>query len=160
VIQPQQAIVPTQRYVEFMTKLSDGLAILTNNCNGLTSFKAVADKDALYAPRMRDIKSLYRLHLCRERRLSRASVPRCMPSEGRELDFLAEGMAFDIERQARVGYLYRVGDTERYRMTIRGAYLMTWGELPIIKQIRKWRSRQRALREEQMALAEPTTSPR
>jgi len=146
-------------HTEFLTKVADGMAVLTNNATDLNSFRRVPMKDALHAEAVQVLEQLYRLHLSRESRLVPAAAPRYLPEEGQEISSFAEGCEYDIRRQAKVGYL-RETQPGLYRQTWVGAYMMTWGELPPVKHIRRAFVRARARRELQEAMRQPVAPPR
>jgi hypothetical protein len=128
-----------KKYVEFLTKLDGDRSILTNNSPELGAFKKTSASDTLSATRLSDVTHLYRLHLWREGALgAKIDTPRCLPRAGAELEWFAKGYEESIRRQVGTGYLELI-DTECgiYAPTMQGAYMMTWSELPPMKQLRR-----------------------
>jgi hypothetical protein len=153
------AAVAPKSYVEFMTKLSNGIAILTNNSHTLGCFRPVAERDCVQVPWITDVVKLYRLHLSREASLAATETARFLPPDNRSFEYLSDAVEFDIQREAKLGRLYRENNSDLYRATLSGAYMMTWGQLPVIKQIRSWRVRLRAIAQLQAAETHPIITP-
>jgi hypothetical protein len=130
-------------HTEFMTKLLGGLEILTSNTKNVGVFKRYPQKDVLSVRGEMDLTVLYNIHLVRDAKLANPREPRYLPAEGEEIQSLQEGMQYDMQRQAELGYFYDAGDGF-YRPTLIGAFAMTWKELPPMKQIRRWRMDRRA----------------
>jgi hypothetical protein len=145
-------------YVEFLTKLADGMAILTNNSGDLGAFKKSAQKDTLRAARVQDPGMLYHIHRNREARLANSGARRYLPEPGREAVAFVEAVAWDTRKQLTTGYFYEA-EPDVLRPTLLGALLMTWGELPPFKQIRLARSDREAEREMRQAMEGPPPPP-
>jgi hypothetical protein len=154
--------VQTKRYLEFSTKMAEGMAVMTNNATSLGSFKKVRTSDSLYAAQVQDAQQLYRLHLYRESVLTQPGAPRFLPAPGHELESFREGSEYVIRRQVGTGYYLDAGDGV-YRMTFRGAFAMTWALLPPFKGLRAARERERVrkqLRESEQRPLAPTANVR
>ena len=145
-------------YVEYLTKLAEGLAILTNNSNDLGAFKKTAAKDTLRAVKVQDPAMLYGLHLHREARLARPEAKRYLPAPGHEAAAFVEAVAWDTRKQLETGYFHEA-EPDLLRPTLRGALFMTWGELPPFKKIRLARSDREAGRQLREAMQGPTPQP-
>jgi len=65
---------------------------------------------------------------------------------GDEIAFLQACMKEEFQNATNAGYLRLQRDDTTYLATVRGAYLMTWKELPPIKQWLAWRARVRTKR--------------
>jgi hypothetical protein len=154
---PNSALPPKAKpYLEFLTKEASGLAIMTNNSPDASSFKRLPDADTLIASAVQDVNDLYRLHVAREHRLGSAGATRYVPAPGDELAVFVEMYDYPILRQVEVGYFRYDDQADVYRMTTRGAFAMTWGQLPPIVQLRRARDRAEASRQ----LAEVNRAPR
>jgi hypothetical protein len=140
-----------KRYCEFMTKFSRGPAVLTNNSNDLGGFKRVRTKDTAAAPWLDDLADLYRLHLYREILFTPTDPTRYLPAKGHELASFMDGLEFDLERQVHAGYFRRGRTPNEYRPSLVGAFMMTWKELPPMKQIRRPRVHRRVRAQEDAA---------
>jgi hypothetical protein len=126
-------------HVEFVTKLSNGPAIATNNAADLGAFKKTSACDTLSATRLKEVAHLHRLHTWREGKLGAApGVERFVPAPGAELAWFADAYEDSIVRQVGTGYLQVVaGETTIYQPTLRGAYMMTWGQMWPMKGLRR-----------------------
>ena len=125
-----------KRYVEFLTRVQDGVSVTTNNSKELGAFKKTAASDTLSAQHVPDVAHLYRLHLWREGQIAGLAAPRVLPAPGNETAWFAELFEESIKRQLDTGYLMFAGDGI-YLPTMQGAYQMTWGELPPMKNLRR-----------------------
>lgn len=147
-----------KRYVEFLTRVQAGVSVTTNNSSELGAFKQTAASDTLSAQHVPDLSHLYRLHLWRDRQIAGTSAPRCLPAAGDELTWFANLFEESIKRQLDTGYLQFAGDGI-YVPTTQGAYLMTWGELPPMKSLRRRSEDKRAEKQVEQAAAVPVTPP-
>jgi hypothetical protein len=137
-----------KRYVEFMTIFADASSVLTNNSGDIGVFKRHPSKDAAGAPWLTDPRELYQLHVYRETLARPRDPTRYVPTPQQALGVTLEGFARDLVRQERAGYFGQTSQPGLYRMTIKGAFLMTWKELPPAKQYRKWAAHRRARAQE------------
>jgi hypothetical protein len=118
-----------KKNVEFLTKLSSGKAIATNNSSELGAFKPTDACDTLYAARLADIKNLYRLHAWRDAKILGSTATRFLPAPGAEMNWFGEANAESIDRQVSTGYLQQdPSNPEIYTPTMTGAYMMTWSQ--------------------------------
>ena len=126
-------------HLEFVTKLSTGPAIVTNNAADLGAFKKTPASDTLYATRLLDPAQLHRLHTWREIKLGAGpGVERFVPAAGAELAWFADAYEESIVRQVGTGYLQVVaGDVTAYQPTFVGAYRMTWAQMWPMKGLRR-----------------------
>lgn len=113
------------RYVEFCTEFSSNREITTNNSSLQGSFKPVPEKKVLQFPRISDVHELYQIH-SRETANFDRFAKKVLPPEGNEFEHLSSSMNRDLERQARLGYLYFESLSNTYRPTWKGAFMMTW----------------------------------
>jgi hypothetical protein len=147
-----------KRYVEFLTRVQDGVSITTNNSAELGAFKKTAQADALSAQHVPDVTHLYRLHLWRAGQIAGLTAPRALPAAGNEMPWFADLFEESIKRQLDTGYLMFAGDGV-YLPTIQGAYMMTWGQLPPMNSIRRSREDKRAETQIRQAASIPFTPP-
>ena len=147
-----------KRYVEFLTRVQDGVSVTTNNSAELGAFKKTAHADSLSAQHVPDVTHLYRLHLWREGQIAGLTAPRALPAAGSEMPWFADLFEESIKRQLDTGYLMFAGDGV-YLPTIAGAYMMTWGQLPPMNMIRRGREDKRAEAQIRQASAIPFTPP-
>jgi hypothetical protein len=150
--------ISAKKYLEFLTKAAPGIAVLTNNAVDLSSFKKVKSKDVARVPQLQDPFDVYRVHLAREARLLTPVHTRYLPAPGDEVQSLAEGGLYELLRQARVGWLKQMPNGD-FCPTLHSAYVMTLGELPPFKQVRRFFADRAAMREIQFAAARKPSAP-
>jgi hypothetical protein len=149
-----------KNHIEFLTKLASGQSITTSNSVDLNAFKATGESDALSAPRLQDPAQLYQLHQWRDSKLGSASAERFLPAQGNAQAWFADGYEESIARQVRTGYVSpSASDPTLYSPTIQGAYAMTWGQLPPMKQMRRSAEDKRAEQQVRQAGTKPIPAP-
>ncbi|NLY02716.1 MAG: hypothetical protein GXY83_42225 [Rhodopirellula sp.] len=141
------------RYVEFVTRFSDGVVVQTNNSNQLGSFKPLPGQHTLQFWDVQDFAYLYQLHRLAVDRFRRSGQPVFrLDSEfgGDAAEFVSRvALEESFEEQIGTGYLVRTANG--YRPSVKGAWLMSWQELWPWKAVRRWQTGRRArqfLREE------------
>ncbi len=138
------------RYVEFTAWYADGSSLDTNDNASLGSFVPDPKHPVYRFPTLTDIPQLFALHRQLTQGLEdtlrgdwppavappgfthREIVPgtmKVLPRPGEEAEDLVEVMVEGYERQCRAGRLYYDAAADAYRPTLRGAYLMCWGQL-------------------------------
>jgi hypothetical protein len=125
--------------VAFSSRFSDGTAISTSNIHLLPSFKRPRNRRSIRFPMVSDPDRLYRLHqaLADEHTTGGGKVLRLDEEFGGDaLAFQRASLIEECESQVECGRYYKSRDGKAYLPTWNGAYLMTWGLLPPIKQIR------------------------
>ena len=140
-----QAACIQAKYVEFCTVMTDGNEVCTNNSSVISSFRTVPEKTVLQFPQVDDPVRLYTIH---EKLLPQYAnvVGKQLPLKGNEVEALCDSMAADCARQIETGYLYVDETGECYRPTWKGAFLMTWKQLPPVSHRLRVRIRRRARR--------------
>ena len=127
-----------KQHLEFLTKLANGPAIVTNNSDTLGAFKKTPASDTVSAKRLKDPAHLHRLHGWRERKLAPASAERFIPAPGEELSWFADVYEESIARQVATKYVEpEAGDPTIYHPTFHGAFLMTWAQMWPMKGLRR-----------------------
>ena len=147
-----------KRYVEFLTRVRDGVSVTTNNSSELGAFKRTTHADSLSAQHVPDVAHLYRLHLWRDGQIAGLTAPRALPAPGSEMPWFADLFEESIKRQLDTGYLMFAGDGI-YLPTVRGAYMMTWGQLFPMNAIRRGTEDKRAEAQIRNAASIPFTPP-
>jgi hypothetical protein len=145
-------------YVEFLTRVQDGISVTTNNSKDLGAFKKTKFSDTLSAQHVPDVAHLYRLHLWREAQIAGPTAPRVLPAPGTETAWFADMFEESIKRQLDTGYLMFAGDGI-YLPTMLGAYLMTWGQLPPMNSLRRSAEDKRAEAQVRQAGSTPFAPP-
>ena len=153
-----------KRYVEFLTRVQDGVSVTTNNSGDLGAFKKTNKSDTLSARHLHDVSHLYRLHIWREGQIGGMTAPRELPAPGTELAWFADMFEESIKRQLQTGYLEPMsGDPSIFVPSVQGAYMMTWAELPPMKGMRRSAEDKRAegqIRQASMVPFAPPTNVR
>jgi hypothetical protein len=123
------------QYVEFSTRFRSGRVINTGNPQYFSAFPPRENYLKTHIPWIDDPVELYRVHAAivaaqgdgeRELRLDH-------PYRGDVLAFVSGGMRDELEAARDAGYLRLAAGGAHYRATLKGAYLMTWKQLPPFK---------------------------
>jgi hypothetical protein len=128
------------------TLFADGSRIVTANSSHVSGHPRNPSVDVINVPWIRNTRRLYAIHRARVAASSRASQPRVLPDPGREAAFLEDQWRDEMQRLQRGGYYWLDDSPERYRMTLKGAYIMTWRLLPPFRQLRMALAQRKARR--------------
>lgn len=131
-----------KRYVEFSTVFNDGREINTSNAMDIP---AVGQSPKKLYTGLSDVPNpiqLWQIHQAIVADAIGHATRRPIPL-GSAAAYFCDSLRRDLDEKVGRG-MWRKIEEGRYCPTLRGAYLMTWGELPPIKQIRVHRSRSRA----------------
>lgn len=133
-------------YVEFSTRFKDGSALLTNNTKELGAFAPRPDVSISRLPSVKEPDRLYRLHQSLEKQEQNGS-PKVLRLDtefkGNAAAYLARSIVEELEAQIDTGYLYQTEDEEAFLPTWKGAFLMTWSQLPPFKNVGQMRRNSR-----------------
>jgi hypothetical protein len=124
-------------YVEFTTRYQDGQVFNTHNSAAAGSFPPAPQTRTTRLPWIQDITHVYRIHdaITRAKGGGGRKILRLDESfAGDEVAFLQACMKEELQHASEAGYIWLRRDGAVYLATIRGAYLMTWKELPPIKR--------------------------
>jgi hypothetical protein len=125
-------------YVEFNSRLQNGREINTSNTGEISSFKTPSDTFSTHTPWIRNLSKLYKAHQGFVSQQSKG-VPKVLRIQsefnGNSARYVAAGVIHELESARKDGYLRLAPNKKHYLATIKGAYLMTWCELPPFKQI-------------------------
>lgn len=124
-----------KQYVEFSTELVDGSVIDTNNSRTESAFSPVPHKRVFQFAQTLDAAQLFRYHQRAVEEFGGAAK-RPLPPTEKLLDEVCKGMHKEMADQTPVGMLYLDCSAEYYRMTWKGAILMTWKNLWPITAVR------------------------
>jgi hypothetical protein len=137
------------KYVEFCTRFADGLEINTGNTEVVGSFPPRPQVSTTHYPWIKSAAELYRVHQA-VLRLKAPGAAKALTFEreyhGDGAAYLAAGIKRELAEAANAGYVYLDSATGQYRATLKGAYLMTWKQLPPFKQVVETLRRKRAER--------------
>lgn len=123
-------------YVEFSTEFSDGEELCTNNSSQLSAFIKTPGKKIFQFPKVGDPGTLIELHDCLQDAHFRNKRV-VMVGEDNALRYLKANITRDFIQQAELGFYYLDKDGEKFRLSWKGAVLMTWMLIFPINIIRK-----------------------
>jgi len=128
-------------YTEFSTRFEDGHCFDTMNSKTLSSFARSPLDVKTQVPQVQDAAELFALHrfVMSSRGMSGRKVVYDMKDAGL---YLRRTWRESFEEQGKFGRYARSGDG--FSPTFKGAYLMTWGQLPPISYIRNIQMKARA----------------
>lgn len=130
-----------RRHVEFLTRCVPRPIILTNNARDIPHLPD-PDADAMWSVPTDDVALLHRVHHLRERDLAIKSPPRYLPAPGEEAAYFAAMLGKEAARFEQAGVVAAGADGRR-RLTLAGAYRLTWAEMPPFKGMALARARRR-----------------
>ena len=133
----------TTRYVEFITRYGNGDVLQTSNAKSPGVFQHGPEQKTLRLPEMQNPHALYAVH-CRRMEQRRGDAIEALPAPGTEIVRQQERMVEDYEEQVKFGRLYLDRSLGMYRPTWPGAYLMTWSQLPPMKDLRRAQERRKS----------------
>lgn len=127
-------------YVEFSTRLEDGSHYDTMNSAELPAFPKPHDVVRTQLVEVADPGRLYEIHqaiLNRDSRQTNQKVLRLdRDYSGDAIAYLQRVIQDEFESATEYGYLTLSEDSQNYLMTLKGAYLMVWGQLWPFKPLR------------------------
>ena len=134
------------QYVEFTTRYVDGHVFNTLNSSEPGSFPIPSHVLTVRIPWMTDVRRLHKIHQAITAAKGPAGPKQLRLDatfDGDVLAFIQACMREEMEHARSVGYLQLTASASHYRATLLGAYLMTWRQLPPIKQLLMRRDRRR-----------------
>lgn len=127
-------------YVEFTCRFRNKVVVNTNNSHQLSGLPSRENVVSNWLPTVTDPADLYEIHL----KIADDVQSRSQKILRHEVEFGSDMGAYvqaaiseSFEDAARAGWLYLTSDGRYFRPTLKGAYLMTWGELWPMKMFRK-----------------------
>lgn len=120
-------------YCEFSNKYSSGRIINVNNSSMMGGYKN-PDKRTYRYPKVQSIKILYEINNWVNRNEMKMSYREGLV-KGRETVMLSEHINEEIRLQAAYGYYFPDESNKRYRLTWKGAFIMTEMQVFPIKNI-------------------------
>jgi hypothetical protein len=140
-------------YFEFSTRFSDGSFLETNTNRVLPLSPPNPQVRIFRFPEIADPVSLYRLHRRLIEKYAGGLWPQGEP-KGTEIQRLVRVVESYGPRHVQNGYMYLSPRGDQYRLTWKGAFLMTWRALPPTSLVRKALQSQ-AMRAELKSLQAP-----
>jgi hypothetical protein len=133
----------------FSTRWTDGTVVMTQNCPTLGVFGPRPGFVKHSLPMVTDAARLYRIHLALEERHG-GDGPRVLrldeECQGDAAAYLARTMIEEVQNEVENGNYYLSEAEGVYRMTWKGAFLMTWKQLPPFINVRMWQRMSKARR--------------
>lgn len=115
----------TKGYFEFTSSFSDGSSLETN-VNKIASIGSVpADIRIFRFPEITSPRDLYQIHRALIQKYAGFLRPQ-LPAEGEEATRIVRQVGRFAPCQVQAGYMRLAADSTHYRMTWKGAFLMTW----------------------------------
>lgn len=115
----------TESYLEFSSCFTNGVALDSNTNGKLPLTPENPELHTFRFPKIQAPQALYRIH----RQLAEKYAPGLWPvgePKGEELPRFVRMLENYGPRHARIGYMALAGDGQSYRLTWKGAFLMTW----------------------------------
>jgi len=123
-------------YVEFSTRYVTNECVDTLNSSELSAFQQGPENVRTQVPSVTDVKELYRLHQYMMKK-SNLNVRKVLYEPGQAIAYLKEyALKQSYDAQVKKGWLSYDAAGNCYRPTLKGAYLMTWGQLQPMKWFR------------------------
>lgn len=135
------AVRAHQRLVEFCTDYVNDETVCTHNSPAAFLFKPRPSKRLYRFPSVQNPAALYGLHR-RLVALRPEPAERFIPTKGTEYLHVTHAVEKSNRRQEELGYVYPDGGV--YRLTLKGAFMMTWPLLWPLKQVRESLARRNA----------------
>jgi hypothetical protein len=112
-------------YLEFSTQFSNGVTLETNSNRALPMTPDNAKIQMFRFLRIKDARTLYQLH---RQLIEKHAAGQWTPGEakGQEMERVISVIENYGPRHAKIGYMVPAKDGETYRLTWKGAFLMTW----------------------------------
>ena len=131
-------------YVEFCSRTQNGMEVNTGNNRDVSAFKVPANTFTTHAPSVTDLAQLYKAHqgFVQQQFKGAAKVLKIQTEFGGDTaSYLSAGIIDELESARKDGYLKFSSDRKYYLATVKGAYLMTWNEIPPFRQFLRARYR-------------------
>lgn len=135
-IQGKGPVQSFSRYVEFCTEFVNGDEINTNNFDSAYVLKLYPEKRLFRFPGVQHPLTLHRAHRRLVERHRPAAEP-FVPTRGTEYLHLAHSFERTYRKQAEFGYFFLDEAAGVYRLTLKGAFLMSWKLAWPVKQARE-----------------------
>lgn len=120
-------------YVEFGQLYQDGWCLLLNNSPMMTAYPPLAEKTMLRLPACQSLAPLWQSFLQARTKLAANRLTQSWRAED-ALDLVDQALAVEAAVLARRGYCEQAGEAQSCALTLKGAYYMTWKQLPPFKQ--------------------------
>jgi hypothetical protein len=126
------------------TRFADGFEMNTASSTSDTAFPTDPMSDSINPYWIRDGRLLWAIHRARIEGDARKGQRRIVPDPGKEAEFLNEDFRREIDHVVATGYYVPDEIAGRYRLTIKGAYLIIWRLLWPLKHLRRAARKRRA----------------
>jgi hypothetical protein len=132
-------VSPTQThsYVEFSTRFTNGQAVETNTNDVLPLTPLDANTRVFRFPEILDATTLLQTHRQLVEKYAVGLWPQAEPRGG-EILRLVRVIENYGPRHSQIGYMRLADDRRSYRLTWKGAFLMTWRGMWPVSLVRRW----------------------
>jgi hypothetical protein len=127
----------TDSYLEFSTSFKNGLTVETNTNSVLPLTPANPDTKVFRFPKTADARTLLHTH---HRLIDKYAAGLWAQAEphGEEIKRYVRVIENYGPRHARIGYMFPAEDGVAYKLTWKGAFLITWRGLWPVSMVRRW----------------------
>jgi len=143
------------RMVEFATRFTDQSSLTTGNSRILGVYSRPLQKPVYHFPWIQDPARLYQLHQLLMMQ-NKPGLAKDFIQPGTEAERICDSLRREMSDQIAPGILRLDSTGNRYRPTLKGAFLMCWKMLPPFKQIRSAQKRSKARKIENSLLGTAT----
>lgn len=119
-------------FVEFSSHFEDDSEINTVNSPMLSTFYDVPGRVVVRVPHLKDVRSLYQIHLQAIRKHGGVAV---LPAPGSEVEHFRESTRKSLAQQAGLGYYSLDEKNQHYRLTWKSAFRATYMQLWPLRHI-------------------------
>lgn len=124
-------------YMEFSSSFANGLELETNTNEVLPLTPSGPDARIFRFPEITDARALLAAHRQIVEKYASGLRPRAWAC-GTEIERLVRVIENYGPRHSQIGYMRLMRDGERYQLTWKGAFLMTWRRLWPVSFVRRW----------------------
>jgi hypothetical protein len=123
-------------FIEFISDYGNDREINTNNSGMPAIFKYHKNKTIIKIPGLNDPHKLYKIHNHIVNKLSPKGEKR-LPEAGKEMEFMTDGLISELKRQQDFGIYKFDSSSNSFRLTWKGAVIMTFKLIEPFKTIYK-----------------------
>lgn len=121
-------------YVEFIQVYTDGSSVLLNNSSIATAYPPTPTKIMLRLPELQGVEELWQLFKQLRQQLAAGRTEQHWQLTDAQA-LVARALATEVQELAARGYCEAGAGEPVAKLTLKGAYYMTWKQLPPFKQI-------------------------
>jgi len=123
--------------ISIISEYIDGTKVYTHNSSQPAIFKRRPNRKVRHIPKCGDVTLLFQIHnkFIDELGINLAKTP---PAEGNEEFYFYKATVMEFEEQIKAGYYYFDPKSDKYKLTIKGSYVVAWKLIWPMKQIRMY----------------------